>query len=498
VADYERIRRSVVIEELSRRETARLLHHSRKTVAKALAHSVPPGYRREAPYPCPVLEPYQAVIDGWLEEDRKRPRKQRHTAWRVWERLRDERGFTGSVRTVRRYVRKWREKGQEVFFPLVFDPGEECQVDWGRGWAVIGGQEREICLFCMRQCYSTGSFARAYEREVQEGLQDGHERGFGFFQGVPRRLAYDNLGAVVKEVGPGRQRELTEWFLGLKSHYLFETRFCNVGQGHEKGHVENLVKHVQRTFLTPLPEVASLEELNAHLEQACRKDLDRRARDGKTRRQLLAEEQERFLPLPAAPLPACRQATPFASKMSLVRFENNDYSVPVRWARHPCLVQGYLDRVAISVRGEVVAEHKRLWGEGGYALNWRHYVPLLERKPGGLFNGRAFRGDPWGEDFARMRRELEYRYDGDGTRKFVKLLLLCREFPVPAVQAAVAECVRRRAFSEEAVRSVLTGEPRREAPAALDLAGRPTLAGVSGGVREAQCYDALLGREVLV
>ena len=192
---------------------------------------------------------------------------------------------------------------RETFYPLVFDPGEEAQVDWGEALAVINGEERKVYLFCMRLCFSTVCFVYAYLRANLESFLDGHRRAFAFFGGVPRRAAYDNLKSAVITVGRGRDRVLNGTFLMMRSHYLFDSRFCNVASGWEKGHAENLVKHAQRTFMTPPPELAEaggpLASLNEHLERECRKDLDRVVSEkSRTRRELFEEEQARFLPLP--------------------------------------------------------------------------------------------------------------------------------------------------------------------------------------------------------
>jgi len=495
VDDYERIRRSVLVDGLSQRDAARQLGHSRKTVKKALQFSSPPGYRRTEPVRRPAIDPVAHIIDAWSEEDRQRPPKQRHTGQRIFERLRDEYGFGGSASAVRRYVAHKKATSGEVFFPLVFDPGEEAQIDWGEARCVIDGAERKAFLFCMRLCHSTASYVRAYERENQESLLDGHVRGFEFFAGVARRCAYDNLKSAVIGVGRGRERRLTKKFRELRSHYLFETRFCNVACAHEKGHVENLVQRSQRRFMTPLPEVASLDELNEHLLRECERDLDEQARPySPTRRELLAAERERMLPLPAEPFAACRQESTFATKQALVRFDTNDYSVPVRWAYHQVVVKGFVDRVEIHAADERIAVHGRSYGAGEFILEPEHYIPLLETKPGGIHNARPFKGQPWGDDFARMRTELQYRYGGEGTREFVKLLLLFTEFPVEDVKRAVRRCVSRRAFSQEAVRATLTYSARKESPR-LDLADSPELAALSCEVRPAGVYDALLSGE---
>jgi transposase len=496
VEHYERIRRKVIAEGNSQRETARELHHSRKTVKKALEHSSPLPYTRRKPVLRPVMDQFRTIIDTWLEEDTHRPRKQRHTAARIFQRLRDEYGFKGAESTVRRYVAHRKNTHKEVFVPLEFDAGEEAQVDWGEAWVCERGEMRKVMLFCMRMCYSTASFVRAYETQEQQSLLDGHVRAAAFFRGVARRHAYDNLKSAVITVGKGQDRTLTKKFMELKSHYLFDVRFCNVGRGNEKGHVENLVKHSQRTFLVPIPEVTGIDDLNEKLEASCEKDLSRRhGRSGKTVGELLEEERSRFLPLPTQAFEACKQVSSIATKLSLVRHGTNDYSVPVEYAHHMCVVKAFVDRVEIFVEAEKVAAHTRSYESGRFVLDWRHYVPILERKPGSIHNGRPFKGQPWGPAFDEMRTELEYRYGDEGTRKFISILLLLTEYPERAVKDAVATCVRNCAFSDEAVLSMLTFEPRRMTRR-LDLSGRPELERMGDGTRSSGIYDKLLAQEV--
>ena len=495
VVDYERIRRMVQIEGKTQRQASEESGHSRNMVAKALAHSSPPGYRRQKPPPRPALDSFLSLIDAWVEADRQQPRKQRHTGTRIYERLRDEYVFTGSVSAVRRYLAQRKQTQGEVFFPLQFDAGEEGQVDWGEAWCILNGVEQKVFLFCLRLCYSSVSYVCAYPQENQECFQDGHVHAFGFFGGVPHQLAYDNLKSAVITVGQGQDRRLNLDFVKLRSHYLFETRFCNVASGNEKGHVENLVKHSQRTFMTPLPCVSSLEALNTHLEEQCRKELDKKApRREETRGALLEEERSHFLELPPTPFAACRQQSTFASKQATVRFDTNDYSLPVRWAYHSVQVKGFVNWVEIWTTQQCVATHSRSYERHQYVLDPFHYIPLLEKKPGGIHHGRPFKGEPWGEDFACMRRELEYRYEGEGTRKYIDILLLFTCYPVEAVRQAVSLCVKRRAFSDEAVHSILDYQPPSFSPT-LDLSDRPDFQVESTGIRPAHEYDVLLPEE---
>ena len=495
VEHYIEIRRRVEVEGESQRAVAKALGHSRKTVKKALEHAVPPGYRRAKAVHRPVLGRLTVVIEAWMEADKKRPRKQRHTAQRMYERLRDEHGFTGHVSTVRRFVAHLRKTTGDVYFPLQFDPGEEAQMDWGEAKVIVNGRERKVPFFAMRLCYSKASYVRVYERQQREMLLDGHVHAFEFFGGVPRRLAYDNMKVAVITVGKGQERRLTKKFVELRSHFLFETRFCNIASGNEKGDAENLVKYTQRTFFTPLPEVTSLDDLNRQLESACLADLDRVVeRHGQTRRELLAEEQVRFLPLPQAPFLACIQESTQVNKQALVRFDTNDYSVPVCWARHAVVVRGYVEQVEVVREGEVIAVHERSYGRREFVIDPAHYLPLLEKKPAGIHNARAFRGQPWGPDFDLYRRELVYRYgDEAGMRAYVDVLLLFTQYEEAAVKAAVKACIQRRAYSADAVRAMLEYVPPRTV-SRLDLSHRPELEAVGEGTRSLAIYDDVLLR----
>jgi transposase len=497
VDQIELIRRKVLVDGQSIRETAKELGHSRGTVTKALEDSSPRQYKRTQPVRHPVLEDFIPIIDALLETNSSRPRKQRLQGSRIYQILCEDYEFTGSVSAVRRYVAKAKATSGEKYFPLAFDPGEEGQVDWGEARCVIGGVERKVLLFCVRLCHSTASYVRAYERQNMESLLDGHVRAFAFFGGVPRCMAYDNLKTVVISVGRGQDRRLTQSFKELRAHFLFTTRFCNVAAGNEKGHVENLVKHAQRTFMTPLPGVSDLDSLNAYLEKECEKDLDRLVESKrKTRRALWAEEKPALLPIPRQGFDACRRKGALADKQSLVRFDNVLYSVPVRWAHHHVSIKGFVDRVEIFHEDELIARHKRSYEKGAYILDFEHYLPLLERKPGGILNGRPFKGEPWGEAMERMRGELLYRYDGEGTRQFVRILLLFTRYPPDTVKDAVARCVRHCAFGADAVEAALNYLPPRRI-GNLDLSSRPDLAAVTNPPRSANIYAALCGEGVV-
>lgn len=492
VRDYELIRRKHFREGQSVRSIARELGHSRKTVAKALRNSAPPGYQQSKPRAKPMLDPFRGTIEAWLEADRTAPRKQRHSSQRIFERLRDEHGFPGSASTVRRYVASLAAKPSEVFLPLHFAPGEEAQVDWGEATVVMNGVERRVQLFCMKLCHSHAVFVRAYERADMESFLDGHVRALNFFGGVPRRIAYDNLKTAVIRVGKGRERELNERFIELRSHYLFDTRFCNVAKGNEKGHVENLVKRSQRTFLTPVPEVSDLAALNAKLETDCLAERTRKDQQGRSYAELFDVERPSLLSLPARPFQACSQRPTRVDKQCLVQFDDHLYSVPVCWAYHPCLVRAFVDRVEIYCDHACVATHVRAYDGPRHVLDPMHYLPVLERKPGALDHGLPFQGNPWGDEFLLLRRELEYRLGGDGTRQFIQVLLLMTEHPPDQVRSAVSCCVAQRIFSLDAIRAAMRNEPTPCRSPRLDLSDHPELAAVGEGIRSTADYDALL------
>ena len=497
VDHYELIRRKVEIDGETQRDVAKELGHSRKTVTKALKLRIPPGYQLTKPRPRPVIEPVRHIIDTWLEQNKKARRKQKHTAMRIYERLRDEYGFKGHYGTVQRYVKETTHRQREVFMPLQFDPGEEAQVDWHEGWIIEKGVERKCQFFVMKLCYSKATFVYPYEKANLESFLDGHVRAFEYFGGVPRRIAYDNLKCAVIKVGKGKKRRLNKRFKELRAWYLFETRFCNVAKGNEKGDVENACKRSERTYLCPQPHVDGIDQLASKLFDDCQNDLNRKGPDvhgGKTVADLLDEEKPYLLALQSERFSACRRRSSFVDSHSLVRVDTVCYSVPVQWAYHPYVIEVFVDQIRIWSAHQLVAVHRRCYIPGQFILDPMHYLKLLQRKPGSLDNARAFKGQPWGEAFDLMRSELEYRDPQDGTLRYIEILMLFTEYPEVEVKAAVGLCVRCRAFSKDAVLNVLRNEPLPQR-GKLDLSERPELANQGNGIRDTGIYDQLKGRE---
>ena len=273
VDTYFRVRRACLVEGMSVREASRVFGLHRDTVRKMLANATPQGYTRKGPPRKPKLEPFTGVIDAILEADSRAPRKQRHTAKRIFERLRDEYGFEGQQTIVKDYVREHRRRVGEMFVPLSHGPGH-AQCDFGEALAVIAGVERKVHYFVLDLPHSDGCFAKAYPGETTEAFLDGHVSAFAFLGGVPQSVLYDNTKlAVAKILGDGR-RKRTRAFSELQSHYLFEDRFGRPGKGNDKGKVEGMVGYVRRNFLVPIPVAESFAALNAHLEARCLERMD--------------------------------------------------------------------------------------------------------------------------------------------------------------------------------------------------------------------------------
>ena len=267
---YGRIRRACHVEGMSIREAARLFGLHRDTVRKMLRYSVAPGYQRRGLPRRPKLDPFKGVIDQILQDDLGVSKKQRHTAKRIYERLRDEHSFPGKYTIVKDYVQQRRLRMREMFVPLSHPPGHG-QADFGEALVVIGGVKRKAHFLAVDLPHSDACFVKAYPAETTEAFCDGHNAAFAFFSGVPQSMLYDNTTiAVARILGDGR-RQRTRAFAELQSHYLFEDRFGRPGKGNDKGKVEGLVGYARRNFFTPIPSFDSFDALNVYLEEQCHK-----------------------------------------------------------------------------------------------------------------------------------------------------------------------------------------------------------------------------------
>ena len=488
---YLRVRRGVMVEGMSIREASRVFGLHRDTVRKMLAYSAPPGYRRQTSPRRPKLEPYTGVIDRILDDDHRVPRKQRHTAQRIFERLRDEYGFGGGYTTVKDYVREHRRRTQEMFVPLSHAPGH-AQCDFGEALVVIGGVQQKAHYFVLDLPHSDGCFIKAYPAETTEAFLDGHVSAFAFLGGAPQSILYDNTKlAVARILGDGR-RKRTRAFTELQSHYLFEDRFGRPGKGNDKGKVEGMVGYVRRNFLAPIPSFESFTALNAHLEGRCLERMDARLRGHtETIGQRMERDLEALLPLTAVPYDACDKQAGRVSSLSLVRHRTNDYSAPVAYGRRDVLVRGYVDEVVISCGSEIIARHPRSYERDDFVYDPIHYLPLLEQKTGALDQAAPLQGWDLPEEFGTLRRLLESRMGRRGKREFVQVLRLLETFSGQEAHAAVKDALRLGALSFDAVKHLvmcrLEGRPPR-----LDLELYPYLPRVRVSTTCAGDYMTLL------
>lgn len=480
MVDIEFIRKKHFVDGWSVRRISRQLRVARQTVRKALHGTEPPRYQREHALPRPVVGPFEPTIERWLEGDREAPRKQRHTAKRVYDRLVDEYAFTGHETTVRRTVARLRPKAAEVFVPLAVGWGQQAQVDWGQAVVRIAGQPVVAHLFCLRMRTSQVPFVWAAPTEKLEAFLEGHVRAFTWLGGVPATCLYDNPKTAVVRILAGPNRQEHEVFSSLRTHYLFESVFCRPAEGHEKGAVENLVGYARRNALVPVPEVASWDELNAHLLAWC---------EGERRR--LADrwvpEATALRPLPQAVFhPALTRLAP-VSPASLVRVDHNCYSVPGRYVGRTLLLRVFTERIEAWDGDDLASAHARCYGRGQTVMKIEHYLPTIARKPRAATHAAVVEQMP--AIYGQVRQRLCGAHI-EGYRDFAALLLLHQEFPAEVIQAALEEAWERDCLAPSAVRQLVLNRLAPAPPTPIPLP--PDLASAVVAVPDLTSYDALL------
>ena len=488
---YARIRRAVMIDGLSRREAARRFGVHRNTIAKMLQFSVPPGYRRRERPVSKKLGPYMVWIDAVLEGDRSVHRKQRHTAHRIFERLRDEQGFSGGYTIVREYVAEATLRAREMFVPLSHRPGH-AQADFGEADGYIAGEKTRFHYFCMDLPHSDGCFVKAYPAETAEAFCDGHVAAFDFFGGVPQSILYDNTRLAVAKIVKGGQRLRAQMFAELQSHYLFDDRFGRPGKGNDKGKVEGLVGYVRRKFMTPLPVAENFETLNTQLLDGCSKRHQAILRGHASPiGERLQADAAAFMALPPAPYDACHKVATRVSSLSLVRYRNNDYSVPTRYGHQEVLAKGYVERVEIACRGEIIAVHARSYGTADFVCNPLHYLALLEHKSRALDQAAPLDGWQLADCVHRLRRLMEARMGNAGRREFIQVLRLMENFHQHQVEQAVARALQLGAISFDAVKMLLLARLENR-PVRLDLTLYPHLPAATVETTDPRAYLGLI------
>src|ERR1035437_7773170 len=476
---------------MSVREAARTFGLHRDTVRKMLKYSAPPGYGRDRRRSKPKLDPYTAIIDQLLEADKSLPKKQRHTATRIFQRLRAEHGFGGGLTIVKDYVHEQRVRTRGMFLPLVPPPGHG-QADFGEALVVIAGVSCKAHFLAVSLPHSDACFVSAYPAETTEAFLEGHNGAFAFFGGVPQTMLYDNTKIAVARILGDSRRKCTVRFEELCSHYLFASRFGRPGKGNDKGNVEGLVGYARRNFFVPVPSFESFEALNADLEQRC---IERRSARLRGHTETIGERFERdreaFLPLPAAPYEACEKWSTRVTSLSLVRYRGNDYSVPVAYGHREVLVRGFVGEVVISCAAAVIARHRRSYEREDFVFDPLHYLPLLEHKSAALDQAAPLVGWDLPTEFATLRRLLEARMGKSGKREYVQTLRLLEIFGLAEVRAGIGQALRLGAIGFDAVKHLVLCEIEHRPPK-LDLEVYPYLPRAHVRTTSAKAYLTLL------
>jgi len=491
---YLRVRLACHVDGLSRREAASRFGIARETVNKILMHPAPPGYRRNHPPKRPKLDPFTDIIDQILEDDKTAHRKQRHTAKRIFERLRDEHGFTGQQTIVKDYVRERRRRLREMFVPLTHSAGH-AQADFGEADVIIAGVEYRAHYFVMTLPHSDACFVSAYPAATTEAWLDGHNKAFDFFGGVPQSILYDNDKCLVARILPDGTRQRTRAFSGLQSHYLFKDRYGRPGKGNDKGDVEGLVGFARRNFMVPRPRFESWDAFNAYLEEKCRKrhgDVLRGYRE--TIGERFRRDREALMTLPPAPFDACEKLGSRVTSQSLVRYRTNDYSVPVAYGHREVWIRGYVHEVVIACGSEIIARHPRSYDREDMVFDPLHYLPLLEKKIGALDQAAPLAGWELPDEFATLRRLLEARMGKHGKREYVQVLMLIEPFGFNELHGAVKDALSRGAISYYGVKHLALCRIDHRPPK-LNLDVYPFLPKTQVTTTSAASYMSLLGEE---
>lgn len=483
------------------REVARRTGLSRNTIRKYLAGNVvEPEYpQRKSPS---KLDDYEGTLTNWLFREAKRHRKQRRSIRQLHHDL-VQLGYTGSYDRVAAFARYWRQgqlqaknaANKNTFVPLTFAPGEAFQFDWSEDWAMINGVNTKLQVAHFRLSYSRAFVLRAYLLQSHEMLFDAHAYGLAALGGIPERGIYDNMKTAVDKVGRGKQRQVNKRFQAMVSHYLFEAEFCNPAAGWEKGQVEKGVRDSRHQIWHTAPSFASLEELNTWLEQRC-KTLWQQQSHPQLKQHTIAqcweEELPCLMPMPVA-FDGFVEHSKRVSSTCLINFEQNRYSVPASFANRPVSLRVYADRLVVVAEATVIAEHERVFSRdhnsGGKTIyDWRHYLSVVQRKPGALRNGAPFQELP--QSFKQLQANLLKRPGGD--REMADILALVLLHDEVLVEQAIQASLESGAPSKQHVLNCLSRIS--DAPLPQPLTPPPALALVTEPLANTARYDSLRER----
>ena len=488
---YRRVRLACHKQGMSSREAARQFGISRDTVAKMLEFSEPPGYRRTATMIRPKLDGFTPIIDGYIEDDKLVPRKQRHTSKRIFDRLRDEHGFTGGYTIIKDYVRTHHQRHKEVFVPLSHAPGHG-QSDFGEAQVIIGGVQQKAHFFVLDLPHSDACYVRAYPCAVTEAWLDGHNHAFAFFGAVPQSIVYDNDSCLVSRIMPDGTRKRTENFSGFLSHYLIKDRYGRPGKGNDKGKVEGMVGYTRRNFMVPIPRFPSFDAFNDYLEQECLRRQEDVIRGHKTSiGERLKADLAAMQVLPATSFDACHKQAGRVTSQSLVRYKGNDYSVPVAYGHQDVWIRGYVGEVVIGCKAKIIARHARSYDCDDMIFNPLHYLPLIERKIASLDQAAPLEGWDLPDELVKLRRLLEARMGKAGKREYVQVLRLLDTVDMNILASATRDALRLGAIGFDAVKHLVLCRTQCR-PATLNLDIYPYLPKANVGTTSPSSYMSLI------
>ena len=488
---YLKVRRAHFHDGLSDRAIARDFGISRDSVVKMLTYSEPPGYRRTAPIKRPKLDEFTDQIDIWLAEDKTQPRKQRHTAKRIFDRLRAETKFIGGYTIVKDYVRAKKRGSKEMFVPLSHPPGH-AQADFGEALVEIGGVEQKAYFFALDLPHSDASYIRAYPSANTEAWLDGHVHAFTFFGAVPQSVLYDNDRCLVAKIMPDGTRKRTQRFSAMLSHYVINDRYGRPGKGNDKGKVEGLVGYARRNFMVPMPRFVSWEAFNDYLEEQCLKRQGDILRGHKVSiGERLATDLAAMQTLPAAPFEDCDLQSGQVTSTSMVRYRGNDYSVPVAYGHREVWIKGFVGSVVIGCVAEVIARHPRSYETDDMVFDPVHYLPLIERKIMAFDQAAPLQGWELPEAFTTIHRLLEARQGKTGKREYVQVLRLLERFEMDELHGAIKDALHMGAISFDAVKHLVLCRVEHRPPR-LDLDTYPFLPRMNVATTSASDYMSLL------
>jgi len=476
---FEQIRRDYEFGSGTISGVARSYGVHRRMVRQALQDALPPE-RKQPERQRPVLSPVMSFVDDVLATDQRMPRKQRHTARRIWRRIRAEMpDHPVAESTIRQYVRLRKKQmglnGVATCVPQSYSPGQEAQVDWYESWAELGGEQVRLQVFSMRSMFSGAAFHRAYPRATQQAFLEAHELAFRYFGGVFRTCRYDNLKAAVKKIFRGYRREETERFIAFRSHWRFASEFCNPAEGHEKGGVEGEVCYFRRNHWVPVPKATDLEDLNAQLLKACRDDEHRQiAGHAEPVGAAMIQERSSLLAPVEGGFDLSEVCFPRVDGTGCVRVRTNLYSVP---ASPGMTVEVRVGSSHVEIRddGRLIATHERCYGHQQQVLELEHYLEVLERKPGALIGSKPLtlwrEKGLWPSHYDLLLRQLIARHGkASGTRQMIQIIGLVKQYGHPRLQNAVEQALSTGCCDPAAIRHLVSAsELARERPENIEL-----------------------------